>query len=55
MLKVFNKYYQVRNLLFFLVESGLIILGIWSGIYLLYSGEVYYDPEKLNIWARILL
>jgi len=55
MLKVFNKYFPVRNLLFFLGESGLIFLGIWSGIYLLHSGEVPYDPEKLNVWARILL
>jgi sugar transferase (PEP-CTERM system associated) len=55
MIKVFNKYYPVRNLLFFIGEGGLIFLSIWIVILLRYSGEVPVDPEKISIWFRILI
>ncbi|WP_028575378.1 TIGR03013 family XrtA/PEP-CTERM system glycosyltransferase [Desulfonatronovibrio hydrogenovorans] len=55
MIKIFHKYYPVRNLLFFMIEGGLIFLSIWMVILLIYSGSMPYDPEKISIWARILL
>ena len=55
MLKLFHKYYPVRNLLFFLVEGGLIFLSIWIVVLVIYSGEIPRDPQKINVWARIFL
>ena len=55
MLKVFNKFYTIRNLIFFLVESCLIFLGIWLVIYLIYSGEIPQRSDSMNFWGRILL
>ncbi len=55
LLKVFNKFYTVRNLLFFLGETGLIFLGIWLVIYMIYSGEMPQNSERMNVWGRILL
>jgi sugar transferase (PEP-CTERM system associated) len=55
MLRLFSKYYPIRNLLFFLGESTLLFSSIWLVIFLLNSGEISHDPEKLNTWARILL
>ena len=55
MLKVFNKYYPIRSLLFFIGESGLIFLSIWLVIFLFHAAELPHDPERMNIWLRILL
>ena len=55
MLKVFNKFYTVRNLLFFLGETCLIFLGIWLVIFIIYSGELPQNSERMNLWGRILL
>ena len=56
MLKVFNKYYTVRSLIFFCVESGLIFFGIWCAISLTRNWTV---PEqelfRFNIWVRVLI
>lgn len=55
MLKIFNKYYTIRNLLFFFGETGLIFLGIWCAIAIT---EQWFVPEqealRLNIWVRVL-
>ena len=55
MLKVFSKYYPIRNMLFFLGETGLIFLAIWSVIFVFHAADMPHDPERLNIWLRILL
>ncbi len=55
MLKVFSKYYPIRNLIFFFGETGLIFLAVWSVIFLFYAAEMPHDPERMNIWLRILL
>ena len=55
MLKVFNKYYTIRNLIFFVGESALIFFGIWCAMSLT---EHWFLPEqemyRFNIWIRIL-
>ena len=55
MVKVFDKFYTIRNLIFFLGESCLIFSGIWLVIFLIYSGEIPQDTDRMNIWGRILL
>ncbi len=55
MLKVFNKYYTIRSLLFFIGESALIFLAIWLVVLLFYAADIPHDPDKLNFWLRILL
>ena len=55
MLKVFNRFYTIRNLIFFLGETGLIFLGIWLVIFMIYSGEISRDSDLMNYWSRILL
>ena len=55
MLRLLNKYYTIRNLLFFLIEFVLIFFGLWLGTYLLYSGQIVEDQFHVSIWSRILL
>ena len=55
MIKFFNKYYPIRNLIFFLGEGGLIFFSIWIVIYVLYAGEIPQDPERAGLWLRILI
>ncbi|MDZ7761105.1 MAG: TIGR03013 family XrtA/PEP-CTERM system glycosyltransferase [Desulfovermiculus sp.] len=55
MIKLFNKYYPIRNLIFFLGEGCLIFLSIWIVIYLLHAGEMSQDPDRAGIWLRILI
>lgn len=55
MIKVFNKYYTIRNLIFFLGEGGLIFFSIWAVLFLLYASEITQNPERASIWLRILL
>ncbi len=56
MLKIFNKFYPIRNFLFFFGESGLIFLGIWCAITLT---EQWFVPEeeilRVNVWTRVLI
>lgn len=54
MIRLFHKYYPVRNLIFFLIEGGLIILSVWIFIFLKYSGELHYNPGEINVWIKIL-
>ena len=55
MIRFFNKYYTIRNLIFFLGEGGLIFFSIWGVIYWIHSGEIPQDPERASIWLRIVL
>lgn len=55
MLKIFNKYFPIRNLLFFLGESALIFVGIWLVMYLLSGGEGQDDPSRSAVLLKILL
>ena len=55
MLKVFNKYYTIRNLVFFLIEGGLIYGGISIVVYGFYHGEIPIDPDHFSVWFRILV
>lgn len=55
MIKFFNRYYPIRNLIFFAGEGALIFFSIWVVIYALYGGEIPQDLERANIWLRILL
>lgn len=55
MLKFFNKYYTVRSLIFFLGETGLIFLGIWGAVYLIYQGHIPEEPLRASIWIRIFI
>ena len=55
MLRLLNKYYTIRNLLFFLIEFVLIFFGLWLGTYLLYQGQIIEDQLHANLWYRILL
>ena len=55
MLRLLNKYYTIRNLLFFLIEFVLIFFGLWLGTYLLYQGQIVEDQLHANLWYRILL
>ena len=53
MLKFFNKYYPIRNLVFFILESILIFFSIYSIILFFYNGSLPIHPYRLNIWIRI--
>lgn len=55
MLKLFNQYYSIRSLLFFLGESCLIVLGIYGAIYLMHQGHIPEQPLRENMWLRILI
>lgn len=55
MLKIFNKYYSIRNLLFFVGETGLIFFGILAGMLLLNHGQIPHDPRRIEWWWRVLL
>jgi len=55
MLRLLNKYYTIRNLLFFLIEFVLIFFGLWLGTYLLYNGHIVEDQLHVSLWFRILL
>ncbi len=53
MLKFFNKYYPIRNLVFFFLESLFVFFSVYLGIYLFYNGHVPVHNMRLNIWIRI--
>jgi sugar transferase (PEP-CTERM system associated) len=55
MLKVFNKYYTIRNLLFFIIEGCLIYSGILVVVFGFYQGSVPVHPEYMNLWLRVLI
>ncbi|MFW6216761.1 MAG: TIGR03013 family XrtA/PEP-CTERM system glycosyltransferase, partial [Desulfohalobiaceae bacterium] len=55
MIKVFNKFYPIRNLLFFLGEGALIFFSLWLVIFLLYSAEMPNQADRASIWLRLLL
>jgi len=55
MLKIFNKYYTIRNFLFFLGESLLIIAGIWFAMYLITGSETLHDPSRPAVFLKIIL
>ena len=55
MLKLFNKYFPIRNFLFFIGESVLIIAGIWLAMYLLSGGEGSEAPSRGPVFLKILL
>lgn len=56
MLKIFNKYYSIRNLFFFLGESGLIFLVFWSTYSIFYHGNSLIETSyKSQIWLRIII
>lgn len=52
MLKFFNKYYSIRNLVFFILESLLVFFSIYIAIHLFYDGYISHE-NRLNIWIRI--
>ena len=52
MLKVFQKYFPIRNLLFFLVEATLIILGILTAFVML-QGTGHEESMETSIGLRI--
>jgi hypothetical protein len=54
MLKVFHKYFPIRNLLFFLGEGTLIILGISASAILL-QGSAQSESVRASMWVRIVL
>lgn len=53
MLKFFNKYYPIRNLVFFIIESLLVFFSIYIVILLYYNYNLPFDPNRLNIWIRV--
>ena len=55
MLKVFNKYYTIRNLLFFIGEMGLIFFGIWIAVYIISEDILYETQLRADVWIRVLL
>ncbi len=55
MLKFFNKYYPIRNLVFFLLESIFIFFSIYASLLFIYKGQVPYINTRESIWIRILL
>ncbi len=55
MIKLFNKYYPIRSLIFFLGEGGLIFFSIWIVLCLLHAGCIPQEPEQASIWLRILI
>ncbi len=55
MLKIFNKYYPIRNLLFCLGETCLIFGGIYAAMWVLYQGGIPEPTLRAPVWARILL
>jgi len=55
MFKFFNKYYPIRNLVFFMLESILIFFSIYAIILFFYNGNLPVHDYRLNIWIRIFI
>jgi len=55
MLKIFNKYYTIRNFLFFIGETFLIMAGIWIAMCLYAGGEIPTVTSPGALFLKILL
>ena len=55
MLKFFRKYFAIRNFLFFIGESLLIIAGVWLASQLLFGEEPLSEPSQTAVFLKILL
>lgn len=53
MTRLFHKYYPVRGMIFFLIEGGLIFMGVWLLIWFNLPGELPHDPG-ITVWIKIL-
>lgn len=54
MLKFFNTYYPIRNLIFFLGEGGLIFLALLIGITIRFHGQIPHEAMRHSVWLRVL-
>ena len=55
MLKIFNKYYTIRNFLFFIGETFLIMAGIWIAMCLYSGGVIPNVTSPAILFSKILL